>query len=158
MFHEITMIEYARPLAKRLEARKFTGPYKWRPTNAPCEGRGFYQASSGLRMDPRGSTFDLRLEDANDHLRGARLAMINGYYCDDFQSDTLQPIIARLPHGRGFLAGWTMGAGMCASLETYVWESAEEAARAAHDEAERAAEREREYQAQQEADDESDRD
>lgn len=151
MFQQITMIDYARPLAERAASRKVCGPYIWIPTPAPSGGRGFYQSSKGLFMDPRGSTLDLRLEDANDFLRGSRLAQIGGYYCDNFQSDTLQPIIARLPHGRGFLAGWTMGRGMCASLDGYIWESTEEAARAAHDEAERAAERQREFEAEEDA-------
>ncbi len=143
MFSEITMIDYRRPLAARREARKHVGPYRWRPAK-PGTGRGFYQASGGLYMDRHGSPLYLRIEEANDHLRGSRLSQTTGYYADPFgDGDTLQPIIARLPHGRGFLAGWTMGRGMCAALGGHIWSDPEEAARAAHDMADRDAERER---------------
>lgn len=131
MFSNIVMINYDRPLAERAASRKVAGPYRWEPSE-PGKGRGFYQASHALECGD--STFRLRLEWANDHLRGSRLSFINGYYCDN--TDTLQPIIARLPHGRGFLAGWTMGQGMCASLDGYIYLSEEDAARAAHSTAE----------------------
>lgn len=144
MFREIVMIDYGRPLAARLASRKYCGPYRWTPA-APGKGRGFYSGTSALDMDARGSGFRLRIEDANDHTRDRR-NQVRGYYCDPDCIDTLQPIIARLPRGRGFLAGWTMGAGMCASIEGYVYPDAESAASAAHDVAEYAAEREREYQ------------
>lgn len=147
MFAEIVLINFRRSLAARRDARKSCGPYRWTPAK-PGAGRGFYQASTGgLRMDPAGSSFSLRLEWANDILpAGSRLRFVNGYFCDEFEDCTMVPIVARLPRSRGFLAGWTMGAGMCASLDATIWETAEEAASAAHDEAERAAEREREYQ------------
>lgn len=135
--------DFKRPMQERLKAREHVGPYYWTPA-APGGGRGFYQASKGLACDRSGSTFDLRLEVANDHLGDSRLRWIDGYYCDRFESDTLQPIIARLPRGRGFLAGWTMGAGMCACVELDVYATVEEAARAAHDLAERDAEKQRE--------------
>lgn len=144
MFQQITMIDYGRPLADRLKARRYCGPYRWAPAK-PGSGRGFYSGPSALDMDARGSSFRLRIEDANDHIRDRR-NQIRGYYCDSDCIDTLQPIIARLPRGRGFLAGWTMGAGMCASLEGDIYPDAESAAGAAHDVAEYAAEREREYQ------------
>ena len=144
MFREIVMIDHGRPLAARLASRKYCGPYRWAPA-APGTGRGFYSGSSALDMDSHGSSFRLRLEDANDHIRDRR-NQIRGYYCDSDCTDTLQPIIARLPRGRGFLAGWTMGARMCASLEGYIYPDAESAASAAHCVAEYAAEREREYQ------------
>jgi hypothetical protein len=142
LFNEITMLNYSRPMRERLKTRKVCGPYKWRPSE-PNKGRGFYQASKHLACDARGSTFDLRLELANEHLRGYRLCDINGYYADTFQDTTLTPIVARLPHGRGFLAGWTMGTGMCASLDCSIYSDAESAARAAHSMAEYDAEKER---------------
>jgi hypothetical protein len=137
--------DLAKPLRQRLESRQYAGPYYFTPAK-PGTGRGFYQASHGLACDRAGSTFRLRLELANDHLSG-RIALTRGYYCDLHQDSTLTPIIARLPHGRGFLAGWTMGAGMVASLDATIWESEREAAMAAHDMAERDAEREREREA-----------
>jgi hypothetical protein len=151
MFDAITLLDYGRPLAARKAARRYVGPYTWRPS-APGNGRGFYSGSHALTMDPRGSSLALRLEDANDHLRDRR-RFVSGYYADDYQDATLEPIIARLPSGRGFLAGWTMGANMCGSLEPEVYPDAASAASAAHDAAEYAAEREREQQ-QSEAGDE----
>lgn len=139
--------DFSRPMPERLKSREYTGPYYWTPTK-PGTGRGFYQSSKGLYCDKAGSTFDLRLEDANDHLGSSRLSQINGYYCDeDGDGETLQPIIARLPRKRGFLAGWTMGRGMCASLDSTIWETEEDAARAAHDLAESDAEKNRDANA-----------
>ncbi len=140
MFSNIVMINYARPLAERAKARKLVGPYRWNPSK-PGTGRGFYQDSRSLECDPRGSTFALRLEEANEHLSGSRLAMTDGYYCDlDCEGETLQPIIARLAHGRGFLPGWTMGNGMCATLDSRICSDEREAAYAAHQLAEHDAE------------------
>ncbi len=120
-------------LRERLEMRKTCGPYRFTPT-VPGQARGFYQAANGLHVGD--GTFNLRLEKANEHLTG-RLSRIDGYYCDsEAMGDTLQPIVARLNHGYGFLAGWTMGNGMCGSIEMDVWATAEEAARRAHDLAE----------------------
>lgn len=148
LFEKITMLDYGRPLRDRLRDRRIVGPYTWTPSE-PNKGRGFYQGSKGLYCDPRGSTFDLRLELANDHLPGSRLADINGYYVDSLESDTYRPIVARLPKGRGFLAGATMGAAMCAFLDGHIWETIEDAARGAHSEAEDAAERNREAEEQE---------
>lgn len=143
MFKEIIMLDFRVPLAKR--KRTFTGPYRWQPTE-PGKGRGFYQSSNGLYVDPHGSTFDLRLECANDHLAHySRLSQINGYYIDEFCEDTAKPIIARLPKGRGFLAGYTLGEGMCAALDSVIYSDEESAAFAAHSDAESMAENEREY-------------
>lgn len=133
-------------LRQRLEMRKTCGPYQFTPTYGPRKGVGFYQSSRGLSMGD--ATIDLRLTLANDHLSG-RLSRIDGYYCDEDQDQTLIPIVARFPHKQGFLPGWTMGAGMAASLEFDIYDDIEDAARAAHDVAERAAEREREYQAKE---------
>lgn len=144
MFSTIITHDRRKPMKVRAADRKFCGPYRWNPSE-PGKGRGFYQDSKALRMDRAGSSFDLRLEYANDFLRGSRLARTVGYYAGDhYVSDMLQPIVARLPKGRGFLAGWTMGTGMCAALDATIWDTAEDAARAAHDEAERDAERMRE--------------
>jgi hypothetical protein len=135
---------FSCPLRKRLESREYVGPYYFEPAK-PGTGRGFYQASRGLACGD--GTFSLRLEWANDHLSGSRLSNIDGYFCDpDGDGDTLKPIVARLPHGRGFLAGWTMGNGMAASMDATIWETIEDAARAAHDLADHDAENERDYQ------------
>lgn len=131
-------------LRRRLEMRKCCGPYQWTPSE-PGKGRGFYQSNEGELMTGD-STFRLRLYWANSFLNGpGRAGDIDGYYCDaDMDGDTLKPIVARLNHGRGYLAGWTMGAGMCASIDADIYGTPEDAARAAHDLAERDAERNRE--------------
>lgn len=142
MFNTIKMIDYKKPLRTRLADRKHCGPYQWTP-DSRHEGRAFYTAMRGLEMDRHGSTFRLRLEEANEHVIG-RTARITGYYCDSDGDCTMTPIIARLPHGRGYLAGWTMGGGMLGAVERDVYDTPEDAALAAHSIAERDAERERE--------------
>ena len=139
MFSQITMIDYSATVARRLEMRRWVGPYCWTPAK-PNQGRAFYQHNGSLKVDAKGSTFNLRLEFANDHLTG-RLARVYGYCMG--HGEYIQPIIARLPHGRGFLAGWTMGSGMLASVDATIHASEHDAALAAHDEAASAAERER---------------
>lgn len=140
--------DFTKPLRKRFEQRQYTGPYYYSPAK-PGGGRGFYMGA-GMYCDKHGSTFDLRLEDANDHLSNSRLSNVNGYYCDDDgDGDTLQPIVARLPHGRGFLAGWTMGAGMCAAIDLDIFDTIEDAARAAHSKAEYDAEESRDANARE---------
>lgn len=149
IFKSIVLHNFARPLRQRLEDRKFCGPYYFTPPDASDtdKGIGFYCGKSSLQCAPHGSRFDLRLELANDHLPDSRLSYINGYYCDaDGDGDTLTPIIARLPRGRGFLAGWTMGAQMCAAIDRDIYDNPEDAARAAHDCAERDAEKNRDAQ------------
>lgn len=155
LFPEIIIHDYTRPMGDRRQARKFCGPYRWQPT-APGKGRGFYSSQSdALKMDRAGSTLDLRLESANDHLSGSRLSFTDGYFCDlDGDGDTLQPVIARLPRGRGFLAGWTMGAGMCGSLDSTVYDEEADAAFAAHRLAESDAESNRDRQEAERAEDE----
>jgi hypothetical protein len=144
MFREIVMIDYSKPLAKR--KRKHAGPYRWTPqqrkpgTRHP--GRAFYQHSRYMAVDSHGSTFDLRLDYANTH------APVNwrrsGTFSNPDGNYEYVAIIARLPSGRGFLAGWTMGNGMLASLDGTIYETIEDAASAAYDEAERACKAEQE--------------
>lgn len=143
----IILHDYAQPLRKRLESRRYCGPYRWQPSR-PMTGRGFYCGPVETVMARHGAGLDLRLMLANSVLPSySRLARINGYFCDEYGDGTLIPIVARLPRGRGFLAGWTMGANMCATLDSQIHETARDAAIAAHDLAERDAEQERERQA-----------
>lgn len=154
----ITLHDFSRPLADRARSRKYCGPCQWlaagahagdRTTGivfyAECEARG----SDCIEMARHGSRARLRLEWANDVLPSYyRITNRVGYYCDaadecgtpDADGDTYQPIVARLPRGRGYLAGYTMGAGMAGCLERDIWQTIEDAALAAHDAAERAAE------------------
>lgn len=129
-----------------------TGGYRWRvgevKRRGPHTGIGFYLVNGGTDTDD--SSFRLRIEMANDHLRESRLSEINGYFYND-HGDTYKPIVARLPHGRGFLAGATMGEGMSSFLDGRIHDTIEEAARAAHREAEIAAEKQREYEEEENA-------
>lgn len=144
--NKIVLIDFKRPLAQR--KRKVVGPYYFHVgppitshRDAP-EGFGFYTDRSG-QMAEYGSWVRLRVEDANQHTYRRDLKEIKGY----FRDETMRPIIARLPRRRGYLAGWTLGEGMASSMSREIHETAEEAARAAHEEARIAAEKEREYQA-----------
>lgn len=142
--------DFKTPMAKRLASRQHTGPYYFSPAK-PGTGRGFYQSSDYMACGD--STFDLRLDYANTHLRGFRFARVEAYWCDEDGSTTLTPIVARLPHGRGFLAGWSMGKGMLANIDSTIYRDIEDAAMAAHDMAESDAEKERDA-AQNETDSE----
>ncbi|WP_372395282.1 hypothetical protein ABMY26_06650 (plasmid) [Azospirillum sp. HJ39] len=156
---KITLINYGRPLTERAKSRKVVGPYYFTvpQPNGGCNGVGlFFYMGRHNDMDQHGSAIRLRVEDANKHLRGSRLSHTTGYYSDRYGHETIKPIIARLPRGRGFLAGWTMGEGMASSLDPHIWADAEDAARAAHDEAERAAEREQEHEDEESDDEEED--
>ena len=144
MFDTIYMIDFDRPLATRLRDRKICGPYQWKPTK-PGQGRGFYTSTDGLEVDKTGSTFRLRLDEAGQFVRTGKTA----FWADEDGCQTMVPIIARLPHARGFLAGWTMGEGMCATLEPTIYEDEENAGWAAFSLTESDAEKEREYQARE---------
>lgn len=132
MFQQIVLRDLTKPV--RARHHEHCGPYLWTPA-APGRGRGFYQSSRGLYCGD--STFRLRLEYANDVLPNySRITHITGYFTDDFQGGMLSPIVARLPRSRGFLAGWTMGRGMCAELDAHIYDEPEAAAYAAHSMAE----------------------
>lgn len=56
----------------------------------------------------------------------------SGWFADpDGDGDKVRGIVVRLPHGRGFLAGWAMGEGMAATVYRDVYADAVDAARAA---------------------------
>ena len=135
IFSSISLHDFSAPLSRRVIRRKTTGPYQFFPTNAGrTQFRGFYSSlRSPLVMDRAGSPIRLRLEFANDWLpRHPRFPVGYRASSDEF-SDLYQPIIARLPHGRGYLAGWTLGAGMLGTLESRIYSSLEEAAWSAHE-------------------------
>lgn len=70
-----------------------------------------------------------------------------GWFIDDCQGETIRGVVFKLPKGRGYLAGWSMGEGMISELDkTAVYDSGDDAAHAADDLARDAAEVEREYQ------------
>lgn len=133
-------------MAKRLERAKnpATGPYYHAPKpEAAGTGRGFYLDSDGMP--------GLRWQWC-DEVSGASIRH-TGWFADECET-TIRGIVARLPKGRGFLAGWSMGESMASALEAEIYSDETEAARMADSLAESVAEREREYQAAQLADDE----
>lgn len=135
--------DFAVPLRKRADSRKRVGPYCQRPSQ-PGSGVGFYMESGAFRMARHGARISLRIEEAGP--RGWRA--LYAYRFND-HGDAMVPIIARLPKGRGFLAGWTMGEGMCAELASAIYQDEDEARRAAHIEAEHAADRECDFEAEE---------
>lgn len=131
-------------LRRKWAGRKVCGPYTHAPTPDDSTGKGFY-------LNDAGQPFErwVWCDDINPGIRET------GWFCDAHGDQTIRGIVAQLPHGR-FLAGWAMGEGMAAEVDSDVYTCPLEAARAANDAAERAAEREREYQAQQDDDDDDD--
>lgn len=129
--------------SRRLELRKFAGGangYYHKPTPNNCEGIGFYLESGS------GSPFNMRWTWC-DEVEGVQRSIDHtGWFCDDYQDQNIRGVVFRLPHRRGFLAGWSMGESMASSIDFHVYSDEMDAALAADSMAERAAEDEREYQ------------
>ena len=153
-FDEIQMIDFSKPIKAR-QCR-----YRLTPRDPRLsDGISFYASmDSAVTMDRHGSVCDLRLDYAISHKPYSRYLGVDGFYCDqDWSdqdwSDKLTPIVARLAHGRGFLAGWTMGKGMIANLETRtIHAEIEDAALAAYEMAEHDAEQMRDESNNEEED------
>jgi hypothetical protein len=60
--------------------------------------------------------------------------------------DAMQGIVYRLPKGRGFLAGYTMGEQMASGLDAHIWDDLDDAIRAANDEAHCMADEQQEFE------------
>lgn len=124
--------------AERLARKRnpVTGPYYHAPR--PNAGTAFFYLGSDFQPG-------LRIAYADEVSRRIRH---RGWYCDESHDQTIRGIVARLPHGRGFLAGWTMGEGMASELDTScIWADETEAAHAADSAAELTADRQRDYEA-----------
>ena len=148
--------DLSKPIDKAKGPRTRTGYYRVlenglfavRPQG---DGIGGYLNARGDELN-EGSNVRLRVTPVHEirdpnAWRSRYVADHHGWYADEYQSQLIYGIVARLPSGRGFLAGWTMGAGMCASLDTRtVWDDEIKAARDADRQAQYAAEDEREYQ------------
>ena len=130
------------PLSKRLAEYKQThgkhtcGPY-YRTEPSPNPHGAFFYLDSDFAPG-------LRWEWA-DEVSGAHIRH-DGWFCDAFQDQTIRGFVMRLPRGRGFLAGWSMGEHMATNLDYTIWDDEVAAARDADRMAERAAEDERDYQ------------
>ena len=131
--------------AKRLERAKnpVCGPYYHSPRPKQAgRGCGFYLGER--------SQFDLRWQWC-DQVSGVNIRHRGWYADDDCQDDTIRGVVFRLPRGRGFLAGWSMGEGMASSVDGYIYDTQTDAAMAADSLAESAADRERDYQREERA-------
>jgi hypothetical protein len=122
-------------MKKKREQRKYTGGYYHAPKPTGSGGWGFYDGPDGS-----GRSFEMRIERTGD-----------SYYCDLDGHQEMHAIIARLNHGRGFLVGWSMGDGMCASLDDDIHTEEDDARRVANTRTRDAADREAEYQAEEQA-------
>lgn len=122
---------------ERKGLKRLTSGYYHAPTPNNKTVIGFY-----LGCNSGGTPFRLRYKFADEIVNLRH----NGWYCDIYGNQTIRGIVFTLPNRRGFVAGWTMGEGMCASLDFDIYQTEEEAAYAADSIAERAAESEREYQ------------
>lgn len=70
-----------------------------------------------------------------------------GWYSDEYgDGDKIRGLVFRLPHNRGFLAGWSMGESMCGEVDYTIYDDEIQAARNADTMAQHVAEREIEYQ------------
>lgn len=140
--------------AKRIARMRnpVTSGYYHAPKPNHHGGIGFYLGSD--------SPINLRWQWC-DEVEGSRIGH-TGWFTDDYQSETIRGLVMRLPGGRGFLAGWSMGENMASEIDSTLYETEKEAARAADREAEiaalmaaqlaeREAEKEREHQTEQQA-------
>ncbi len=157
LFSEIITHDLSRSLPERLKSRRFAGPYHWRPSK-PGQTLGFYLAEGVARTappktDPHGSPFKLRLQWSRPEGR-----WLGGSYGDGI-GDPWVGIVAELKPFRDpftgdfegrWLAGATLGPGMCAFLERETYASPEYASKVAERLAREAAEREAEWQEEEE--------
>ena len=151
------------PLQKRLDEYKKDREY-WAEKGIIPERHGKHNLRlNGYRQDqpgsgkPDGRMFyldsdfmpSLRWTWCDEVNAGGYLNNIKhkGWFTDEYgDSDTIRGIVFRLPHGRGFIPGWSMGESMCGEMEYDIYEDELECAHAADSLAERIADKEREYQ------------
>lgn len=152
MFTEIILLNYDRPLRKRADMRKVVGPYRWTPSRAYGD-RGFYMKSNsltdreranaefaGVRLKPResfecddyGAGFRLRSVACREFMTSYQRSRITESYSVGDMDDSVTPFVMRLPRNRGFLAGWTLGHGMYATVSREIYRKGEDAAYYAH--------------------------
>lgn len=133
----------SEPIKERLKKfkqgnrRLTSGYFQSKPCaleNQQERGRSFYHESDfmpGLRFEYCDQVENVR---GIDH---------KGWFTDpDGMSDVIRGIVFRLPHNRGFLAGWTMGESMVSKVECYIYDDIWACAHAADDMARRVAEKE----------------
>lgn len=121
-------------MSKRLARAKnpLTGGYYHAPKPNTNAGLGFYFKSD--------SAPGLRFCGYSDEILQTGHT---GWFTDPYeQYQKIRGVVFRLPHLRGFLAGWTMGKGMSSELNREIYATEEKAALAADRFAEIVAEKE----------------
>jgi hypothetical protein len=115
---------------KRIRAMKnpCTGGYYHAPVPNQRDGIGFYLGSDGM-PGLRWFWCDDVASAQIDHA---------GWFCDDEQFEKIRGIVMRLPHGRGYLAGYSRGKNMASSIGVKIYDDIVDAAHAADSEAENA--------------------
>lgn len=137
----------SKPIRKRLEdfrKPKHTSGYYHapKPLQGAHPGQGFYLEDAQTMPGMRWKWAD-EVEDTSIHH--------TGWYCDAYGDTLIRGLVMRLPAGRGFLAGYSMGEGMSSAVEGTVYADEREAALAADRLAEIVAERERDHEAEEQA-------
>lgn len=95
-----------------------------------------------------GDLFGLRWKYCDDVAHPIRHT---GWFIDDFQDWKIRGVVFTLPHGRGFVIGWTMGEGMAACIDySNIYHDENGAAFSADSMAQKVAEKEQEYREHQE--------
>jgi hypothetical protein len=119
-------------LAARLDRHKrpVTGDYYHAPIplGPRSQGLGFYLDATGPRLRWRWAD---QVHSGIPH---------HGWFLDAHQDDVIRGVVFRLPKGRGFLAGWSMGESMASAVDYRIWADEIECARRADRLAELAAE------------------
>lgn len=98
----------------------------YQPDPAPVGAPGTLARSFYLEDGSQPFTRWAWCDDVDD-----RILHTGWFTTNDGDGDKVRGIVVRLPHGRGFLAGWAMGEGMAATVHRDVYADDVEAARAA---------------------------
>ena len=153
--NEKTLIDLSEslsvPAGRKRRDRRVVGPYRFTPGRAEAAAPIFFYHASDSMLTGDGCV-TLRLQWADD-VTGAGINH-TGWYTDEYgDGDHIRGVIARLTTGRnrGFLAGWSMGRGMCGELEREIYEHDFEAASVADQLAHLQADRERQHDVQERA-------
>lgn len=144
IFNKIAFIDFSLPVVERARKRRFCGPRRFTPATAGRPLSFYMRDDHAMAMERFGCAISLRLYKANAFLKTHDKRLRNKYPCDFYGDLFAEPIIAMLPRGNGYLAGWSLGGNMVSQLDRTIYDTAEEAAAAAHEEASYCAQRERE--------------
>lgn len=116
------------------------GPYYHCPKPLSSDKRTHKR---GAYHDDNARVFGMRWQWCDEVCRSIQHT---GWFTDEYgHGEKLRGVVFRLPRGRGFLAGYSMGEGMICDVD-YVYEYEADAAHAADSIAESLAQLEREYQ------------